>query len=287
LPRELHHKHHQVSLYNEGVLFEQECLPQNPNVIQVFKTLNPVFINPEDEDALMGLRKGCPAFPKIEYENENIPLEDTTRLRKSISGIQSILRGKGLGNLVEKMEIKGSAADQCEWTQSRIPTLIHEFNGSANCETLREIFHCIHLWGGVSGRNIYVMNGGFESNFSVDRYLKMTRICKELNRYSKEDSVRTAKRLSNKNLKIPYLGIAFASKHYKFWTMDNLPILDSILNKGVLGRFNAPQFNKYPEFVDLMIDASQAASVRLACFERRLFNFFQSKQGERWIKLRK
>jgi hypothetical protein len=185
------------------------------------------------------------------------------------------------------MEIKGSAADQCEWTQSRISTLIHEFNGSANCETLREIFHCIHLWGGVSGRNIYVMNGGFESNFSVDRYLKMTRICKELNRYSKEDSVRTAKRLSNKNLKIPYLGIAFASKHYKFWTMDNLPILDSILNKGVLGRFNAPQFNKYPEFVDLMIDASQAASVRLPCFERRLFNFFQSKQGERWIKLRK
>ena len=128
---------------------------------------------------------------------------------------------------------------------------------------------------------------GFFNNFSVDQYLSLTRICKELKLCSKEDSVRTAKRLSNKNLKIPYLGIAFASKHYKFWTMDNLPILDSILNKGVLGRFNAPQFNKYPEFVDLMIDASQAASVRLACFERRLFNFFQSKQGERWIKLRK
>ena len=260
---------------------------QNPAPIQVFKTLNPVFINPENEDALTGLPKGCPAFPKIDYENENIPLEDTTRLRKSISGIQSILRGKGLGNLVERMQIKGSAADQCEWTQNRISTLIKEFNGSADCETLYEIFHCIHLWGGASGRNIYVMNGGFENNFSAARYLKISRICKKLNRYSKEDSARAAKRLSDKNLKIPYLGIAFASKHYKFWTMDNLPILDSILNKGVLGRFNAPQFNKYPEFVDLMFDASQAASVRLACFERRLFNFFQSKQGERWIKLRK
>ena len=78
------------------------------------------------------------------------------------------------------MEAKGSAADQCEWTQSRIYTLINEFNGSANCETLCEIFHYIQLWGGVSGRNIYVMNGGFENNFRIDQYLSLTRICKEL-----------------------------------------------------------------------------------------------------------
>ena len=60
--------------------------------------------------------------------------------------------------------------------EDKISKKVDVFYISQNPELLEEIFHCVQLWGGVAGRNIYVMGNGFVDNFNLISYKKLANI---------------------------------------------------------------------------------------------------------------
>ena len=57
--------------------------------------------------------------------------------------------------------------------EERINKKVKKYELTRNANQLEEIFHLIHLWGGNTGRNIYVMGGGFNKNIKIPSYKKL------------------------------------------------------------------------------------------------------------------
>ena len=256
------------------------------------------FINPEDSESIKNLRRGDEAFPDLEFSPEPPPLEDSKRLQKTIKRMQSLMSGpsEGIKPVLEKTreivnEMKGSSDSIFEQTD-RIARIIQDSinsyqrnGGQSNRSLLEDIFHKIQLWGGITGRNIYVMGGGFSQNFEIAKYeATVHAILKGIK--SGTDASNLSEELIIDDLRIRQFGIAFASKHYSFWSQGLLPIFDDQMSKGVYGK-TPPKKEEYPGYVELVEAAAGKKSVPTRSFERHLFNFFQSDDGQdNWIKIR-
>ena len=249
--------------------------------------INPNFILPNNNSEISKIERGKPAFPCLNYSTFS-KLEDSPRLRSSIKGIKTILRNLDFGCIVDSTEDEDSSdivnqVENLEKTIDKMITgnsdlssgLIHSKTNELR-SVLETIFHLIQLWGGVAGRSIYIRGNGFNGNFRIEKYLKQIKLCKDL---------KMCNTLITIENRIPYLGISFASKHWKFWSNHELPILDSVLSKGILG-MKYPKWDLYPNFVSQILAAAKFKGVSLRVFERNIFNFFQSPIGKEWIKLR-
>lgn len=264
-------------------VFERETLRSSGIEIKL--------IQGHDIEKVQQLAPGELAFPDV-APFEFQPLEDSPRLRGTIKAQKTILSNEGYGYIVDAME-KGREEDipkQMVWLEHFIDQLIAAYPAvppSAKRLVLKVtcveelIFHLIQLWGGRSGRTIYLRGGGFEENFDLEKYREWIRICR-----TTKDPVK----LCDPKIKIDYIGISFASKHWKFWSAHQLPIYDSILAKGLYGR-KIPQFSEYPGFVDAMEALVQALGkclvrITVGNLERSLFNFFNSEEGAAWLEAR-
>lgn len=93
------------------------------------------------------------------------------------------------------------------------------------------------------------------------------------------------------------MNIAFASKHFSFWTADfqgrinknkrQLPILDSIIFKLVYGKKYQPSYRNYNRYLGDMYEfVSKHDGITVGSLERQLFNFADTAEGREWIEER-
>jgi hypothetical protein len=218
-------------------------------------------------------------FPEFtEYPKESLPIQNSIRLRKSIRGILTIFNTYKItidtNTFVNPQTIDfGEALQNIE---NHIKTLILHYSKNQEDETLKEIFHYIHFWGGVTGRNIYTINGGFENNFNIDTYKKIV----EKTIYLKQETLyEDLKQIEKWFMSIPQLGVAFGTKHLRFWSINanenkiELPILDSILTIRLLYKCN-PTWNNYYPYVIQMQEEAKNRKVSVTKLERALYNKF-------------
>jgi hypothetical protein len=147
-------------------------------------------------------------------------------------------------------------------------------------ECLKKIFIYIHVWGGIAGRNIFVMGKNFEGNFKPKTY----KCAIDLLRNKKIGEA--LKKLNS----IAYLGTSFSTKHIHFWSLGELPIYDSVIAKLVFGRktVRALHYEGYIQAIDNLITCLEWRDGILRnrqTIERGLFNW-AANQGTEWLALR-
>lgn len=151
-------------------------------------------------------------------------------------------------------------------------------NYSQNTD-VEKIFHLIQIWGGWTGRSIYVRGGGYLSNKVMPRYKTLIKACLAVhdNSDNSRDSIYNAIRAFDRNVK--NISISFITKHTRFWLYKNmrenaLPIYDKVMAKGFM-HLSDPKWKDLRPYWEQMIQQAEEEHVSLMCLERRLFNQFR------------
>jgi hypothetical protein len=217
-------------------------------------------------------------FPQLEYPKEVPPLEHSERMRKSINGMTTLFNTKKIPIDKDKF-INNQTNDfgiALQEVEKNIANLIDEYILKRKNETLISIFHYIHFWGGITGRNIYNKNGGFDKNFNIETYKKIVEKIIVL----KKDTLYTELKIIEKLFtSIPELGISFSTKHLKFWSLYanqdkiQLPVLDSVLTIRLLHKCT-PTWKDYNNYLKQMQDESKKNNTTINILERQLYNHF-------------
>ena len=238
------------------------------------------FFDPNDESSLKPLKQGQAAFPDLDYAGPLAPLEDSRRLG-SIRSMQTVLYGRGYREAVEEMRLSAlEISEQMIWLENNINELVCAYRDKPDSSLAEQVFHKIQLWGGITGRNIYVRKGGFRNNFSIRKYEAMVRCLldgiKEPSNLLMAglEAIELSRALIVDDFRIPYLGVSFATKHFRFWSGGRLPIFDNQMAMGIFGE--GANWKRYPHYVRCMINAAGQKGVEVSVLERKQFNYFQS-----------
>ncbi|MGV1011064.1 MAG: hypothetical protein ACOYBS_01345 [Flavobacterium sp.] len=218
-------------------------------------------------------------FPVVkEYKEEVSLIQDSNRLKSSITKMKTLLNSCNItidtNRFVNEQTIDfGEALQNIE---NHINTLILQYSKNPKDETLIQVFHYIHFWGGITGRGIYVKNGGFDNNFNINTYrtivekiidLKQDTLCEDL------------KEIEKLFITLPFIGVAYGTKHMRFWSITSnknkieLPILDSIIAKNM---FDTKYFawRHYCSYAKQMQEEAKKRKVSVTALERTLYNEF-------------
>ena len=220
-------------------------------------------------------------FPNIKNFPKKInPLEHSQRLKLTITRMQTTFTNRGI-NINTKFFIPNENIDFGKATfeiENHIGNLIREYVKNNDDNKLIEIFHFIQFWGGITGRNIYVKNGGFENNFNIETYKKIVHILIVLN---EENICKDLNKIQFLFESIPNIGLSYASKHICFWSKNaninniELPILDSILaNRLLKTKYFA--WRHYCPYVIEMRKIAKDKNTTVNILERELYNYFNN-----------
>lgn len=252
-----------------------------------------MFLDAGDQQAVEALTRGVFALPRLGDRVETLaladgpPLADDDRLRRSIRGMQANLRQHGFAGIAEELgdPDDGGVPARMEELVERILQAMRAYLEAWPLRMpLDGVFHRIQLWGGNTGRFIYVKGGGFAANFDLRAYEALAQAAA-----SRQAAVEKIPRIQKAAGDIGFLGISFASKHASFWSQAAgtpcLPIYDRLVAQGCFGNL-AADWGFYARYVDEMSRHAEEAGLGVATLERRAFNFFTSAAGERWIQAR-
>lgn len=168
-----------------------------------------------------------------------------------------------------------------------------EYSAKNTEEKLEELFHLIQLWGGNTGRNIYVMGGGFYNNINISSYKKL--VDTAMNFVNLNDLINQIHNFKQDSTNIC---TPFITKHTRFFSQHNkflswLPIYDSLLSYGLMSVWSK-KHNKYIKvekpsnpktkkgkdellyYWTKMIELSNELNKPLNSLERILFNHFRN-----------
>jgi hypothetical protein len=218
-------------------------------------------------------------FPNLNSFPKKInPLEHSQRLKLTITRMQTTFTNRGI-NINTKFFIPNENIDFGKATfeiERHIEKLIKEYVYINDDNKLIEIFHFIQFWGGITGRNIYVKNGGFENNFTLDAYKAIVEIAININPETCKDDLKKVEVLSKQ---IKNIGISFTTKHLSFWSRFTnkynfiLPVLDSTLSLNLLYKCN-PSWKDYRQYVEQMQIEASKKNTTVTILERELYNYF-------------
>ena len=181
--------------------------------------------------------------------------------------------------------------------EEKINKKVKKYEITRNENELEEIFHLIHLWGGNTGRNIYVMGGGFKKNIRISSYKKLIDAAIDVSRIDELVNQISIFKSNSSNICTPFI-----TKHTRFFSQQNkllpfLPIYDSLLSAGLMQKWS----NKYKKYKTLnipsspakkigqnelsfywmnMIELSNELKMSLNKLERILFNHFRNTKNE-------
>lgn len=220
-------------------------------------------------------------FPNIKnFPNKINPLEDSDRLRLSISKMKTLQKKRNieipLHSFISNENVHFGIATLS--IEEGIGERIIFFLKNKNKENFEEIFHSIQFWGGITGRNIYVKNGGFENNFSLETYKAIIEITININQETCKADLKKVELLSKQ---IKNIGISFTTKHLSFWTRFAnkhnfiLPVLDSTLSLNLMYKCN-PTWNDYRQYVKQMQIEASSNNTTVTILERELYNYFNN-----------
>ena len=173
-----------------------------------------------------------------------------------------------MDNLPEEVNIKVISV-----LEDKIFKKVDAYYVSQNLELLEEIFHCVQLWGGVTGRNIYVRGKGFADNFNLISYEKLANKINVISNL--RDAVKALQEFKSAN---KHINVSFITKHSRFMSARNeifgqLPIYDSILSKNIMNK--NPTFKDLHHYWEEMINLSKEYNISLKELERIIFNYFR------------
>jgi hypothetical protein len=247
-----------------------------------------MFINIQQFNAT-AFPPGTFLLPAIDYlmvDIDHVALSDDKRLHKSIMGMKSILTRSKLDHISDLMpdDSEDSLPTQLDLLSEKIACEIREYDTHQLDSELINIFHMIQFWGGIGGRSIYVKGAGFENNFDSQAYRKFASTSR-----AKALLPQKISQLSTLSQEIRFFGVAFATKHAKFWSedlgADSLLIYDSIMSEGCMG-YPLPAWRHYLKFLTEMQSHAKELSVTPKKLERLIFNFLTSPDGKNWIQAR-
>lgn len=139
-------------------------------------------------------------------------------------------------------------------------------------------FNSIQMWGGITGRNIYVKGGGLSENINPSNYRHLAQRCESAQSI---DEVFEAVDIFNRNTR--NIGMAFITKHVRFLTSVNphtgaLPIYDSIIAKGVYGRRHVTSRDVAPYWHEI-VHTSRSKQCSATDLERHIFNTLRTEMA--------
>lgn len=249
-----------------------------------------MLIQPENIVALKELSVGDIAFPLINYGN--LELNRLLILSKTTihAAHTNISKDSSACKYIDDLDWVdgGDIGWQCQMLEiisNRIFELIQEWQSNGDMELLKKIFIYIQLWGGNSGRGMFLNgNGNFKGNYSENIYIDFVKLALD------GDILSLGKLKSSAKGGISYIGTSFASKHLYFWSQGRLPIFDSIISKIVFGRVK-PRVDDYFGYYRALLELKEYllieyCNVETTQIERTLFNWAQSDLGSLWIKTR-
>ena len=141
---------------------------------------------------------------------------------------------------------------------------------------LKRIFHLIQIWGGYSGRGIYLSGDGFDWLSIQEPYATLVNTCIKTIDTSPNSINRLVDAAKAFNLKVNNIGVSFISKHIRFWSYKNLgdmllPVYDKVMFKAYLPykkHININQLGGYWRWALNSLKKGQT----LFQFEREVYN---------------
>lgn len=224
-------------------------------------------------------------LPNFKFVNELKPLQ---RVNFTTRSLIKNLENHGYKNIINDVfkEINGkNDSEIINDLEKNIQNKISLYLKNPNDELLVLIFHSIQIWGGNTVRQFY-FNDGFNKNFHLESYKKTISIIRDDKKNSLSDAINEYRNIRQTN-------IAFASKHFSFWTKDfnsdmnsiqkQLPILDRLIFTLVYGKNIQPDYRHYINYVNDIYSAVEKLNVSIQNIERQLFNFADTLEGKKWI----
>jgi hypothetical protein len=205
------------------------------------------------------------------HSKESVP-PLTDKAISSLKGMKTILKNRGeqFFNDLDDGEVDGDYIVSMEERINEVTSSLLELSA----EELIKYFNSIQLWGGRTGRSIYIYDGGIKRNLDITEYRKLIEAC----RFSKfpEDVFKATQRF---NEKTKNLGYAFITKHVRFLTLKNdfgieLPIYDREFAVGVYGKKSVIEKDVLSYWLE-MIACSQKYEISMRSLERQLFNYLR------------
>ena len=221
-------------------------------------------------------------FPDIEFIKEIPALNsaNSNSLPKGPKGMKTMLINK---NIIPDNFLKD--INNISELELAITRHIDDYLKNSDLE---RIFHLIQIWGGMTGRGIYVMQQ-FKWREFEPAYKALIDICsslKDVNYQSCEkiydailDFILNLRRIGYKGL-----GVSFITKHTRFWMHRNLsdnmiPIYDSTFSKKLTKEGKNATIKHLKSYWNEMIDKSEEVGLGLTSLERQLFNYYQRKNS--------
>jgi hypothetical protein len=240
------------------------------------------MIDPCNIENIQQLNQDEIAFPLIDYHiNEQLDLTATTLLAAytTISGKVDTALLEGLiwntnGDIVWQNTM-------LQHLSQSIYEMINQYHIKQSDELLTKIFIWIQLWGGNSGRSVFVRGQGWLQNFNIEAYRDAVQLILNADFQNA---------LTTLNGNIYGISTAFATKHIHFWSNAVAPIYDSIIAAIIFGRNkNQVRPNEYQPYInglDQLINKINNNQVTRSSIERNLFNWANTPLGLQWRNLR-
>lgn len=221
-------------------------------------------------------------FPNIQYEDNFPPLNDLPVLPRSPQGMYSILINNGIVNPTYLLDMNVHNMIELE---DEIFARIQNYSGSD--EELRDIFCLIHIWGGISGRGIFIRGNGFVWDEIKVPYRAL--VCKCISTPILNGNVNPLDVAENciapiyksvcdfyRDSRIHHISTSFITKHTRYWLQRNnpnnpLPIYDSTFATNLMS-YAGVYMRSLPVFWNCMIDKARLEHISLLSLERQLFN---------------
>jgi len=239
------------------------------------------MIDPNNIEEIKQLIKGKIAFPLIDYHSY-LPLNlPKTTLKKAYTNISKKVDQEFLEGLV--WNNNGDIQWQNEMLQhlsTSIFDMINQYHINPTDKLLTKIFIWIQLWGGNSGRSVFVRGLGWPRNFNINVYRIAVH---EIMNKNFQNALTTLNHIYG-------ISTAFSTKHIHFWSNTFAPIYDSIIAAIVFGRnkqqITPKQYQQYINSLDQLIVKINNNLVSRSSIERNLFNWANTTEGKQWRKTR-
>ena len=135
----------------------------------------------------------------------------------------------------------------------------------------------IQIWGGATGRYIYIFDGGFSWDKVSESYNELVDACLSVSDISDSSLNMLVDAVNEFDKSVAHMGVAFITKHTRFWLSRSLgnnalPIYDSIMANCVM-RKNTVEAKHLFEYWSVMIAKAQQLGIGLMPLERQIFKY--------------
>lgn len=207
-------------------------------------------------------------FPNIDYKDEKIPLKDDGELSSSVQAMKTLLVKM---NIINENLFNGIASDD-----DLEQLIIERIKSHQSGDNLEEIFHLIQIWGGNSGRGVYVFSKGLNWEEIAPHYKKLVDICLSIKDINEEFISNLFEGVKEFNKSVKNLNVAFITKHTRYWLYRNLglnalPIYDSIMANYVMQKII--DIKDLQEYWRVMIAKANQLGIGLVPLERQIFKY--------------